>query len=134
MSIAALPEPDGQPSNYSRFPWTRWRPAAWLIEGQLRENGMTVGNRFHSRLTIRIGKFLDKTGSMSNPNRGVCSLAAKRAFAFVTVLTRLLARRHGLYFSRNSRLRAVTDESTLTRRSACTGCGDSASQRHGGKC
>ena len=31
----------------------------WLIDGELREKPMTVRNRFHSRLTIRIGKLLD---------------------------------------------------------------------------
>ncbi len=31
----------------------------WLIAGELRERPMTVRNRFHSRVTIRVGKFLD---------------------------------------------------------------------------
>jgi len=31
----------------------------WLIAGELRERPMTVRNRFHSRVMIRVGKFLD---------------------------------------------------------------------------
>jgi Uma2 family endonuclease len=31
----------------------------WLIAGELRERPMTVRNRFHSRVMIRTGKFLD---------------------------------------------------------------------------
>jgi Uma2 family endonuclease len=31
----------------------------WLIRGQLREKPMTVRNRTHSRIMIRVGKFLD---------------------------------------------------------------------------
>jgi Uma2 family endonuclease len=31
----------------------------WLIKGELRERPMTVRNRFHSRVLIRVGKFLD---------------------------------------------------------------------------
>jgi len=34
-------------------------PERWLIAGELRERPMTLRNRFHSRATIRIGKFLD---------------------------------------------------------------------------
>jgi Uma2 family endonuclease len=31
----------------------------WLVRGQLRERPMTVRNRYHSRIMIRVGKFLD---------------------------------------------------------------------------
>lgn len=31
----------------------------WLVSGELRERPMTVRNRFHSRVMIRAGKFLD---------------------------------------------------------------------------
>src|SRR5947209_2923066 len=31
----------------------------WLIRGQLREKPMTVRNRWHSRLVVRLGKLLD---------------------------------------------------------------------------
>jgi Uma2 family endonuclease len=31
----------------------------WLIEGQLRERPMTLRNRWHSRIMVRVGKFLD---------------------------------------------------------------------------
>src|SRR5262245_55737576 len=31
----------------------------WLIDGELREKPMTVRNRFHSRLTTRVARFLD---------------------------------------------------------------------------
>ena len=31
----------------------------WLIAGELRERPMTLRNRFHSRATIRVGKYLD---------------------------------------------------------------------------
>jgi Uma2 family endonuclease len=31
----------------------------WLIRGQLREKPMTVRNRWHSRIMVRVGRFLD---------------------------------------------------------------------------
>lgn len=32
----------------------------WLVRGELRENGMTVRNRFHGRVTVRASRFLDE--------------------------------------------------------------------------
>jgi Uma2 family endonuclease len=32
----------------------------WLVDGEIREFGMTQRNRFHSRLLIRLGRFLDE--------------------------------------------------------------------------
>ncbi len=31
----------------------------WLIDGQLREQTMTIRNRFHSRIMVRVSRFLD---------------------------------------------------------------------------
>src|SRR3954468_23501632 len=42
----------------------------WLIDGELRERPMTVRNRFHSRVLIRVGKFLDNWLDEQPPPRG----------------------------------------------------------------
>lgn len=42
----------------------------WLVEGQLREKPMTVRNRFHSRVMVRIAKFLDNWNDLRPEPRG----------------------------------------------------------------
>ncbi len=42
----------------------------WLIEGQLREKPMTVRNRVHSRIMVRIAKFLDNWADAQPMPRG----------------------------------------------------------------
>jgi Uma2 family endonuclease len=42
----------------------------WLIDGELRERPMTMRNRFHSRVLIRVGKFLDDWLDQQPPPRG----------------------------------------------------------------
>lgn len=42
----------------------------WLIDGELRERPMTVRNRLHSRVMIRVGKFLDNWLDQQPPPRG----------------------------------------------------------------
>jgi len=46
------------------------RTDRWLIAGELRERPMTLRNRFHSRLTIRIGKLLDNWLDLQPQPRG----------------------------------------------------------------
>jgi Uma2 family endonuclease len=52
----------------------------WLIRGQLREKPMTVRNRTHSRIMIRVGKFLDNWLDQQPEPRGqvLCGEAGVR--------------------------------------------------------
>jgi Uma2 family endonuclease len=43
----------------------------WLIQGHLREKAMTLRNRTHSRVMIRVGKFLDNWLDSQPEPRGV---------------------------------------------------------------
>lgn len=42
----------------------------WLIDGEIREFGMTQRNRFHGRLLIRLGRFLDEWAERQPRPRG----------------------------------------------------------------
>lgn len=42
----------------------------WLIDGHLREKAMTVRNRWHSRVMVRISRFLDTWLDQQPPPRG----------------------------------------------------------------
>jgi len=44
--------------------------ARWLIRGQLREQPMTVRNRWHSRIVVRVAKFLDNWLDAQTEPRG----------------------------------------------------------------
>ncbi len=52
----------------------------WLIRGQLRERPMTVRNRVHSRIMVRVGKFLDNWLDQQPEPRGsvLCGEAGVR--------------------------------------------------------
>jgi Uma2 family endonuclease len=42
----------------------------WLIDGQLKERPMTLRNRYHSHIVIRIGSFIDQWIDRQPPPRG----------------------------------------------------------------
>jgi Uma2 family endonuclease len=56
MSVAAAPRPM---TTEEMLALPEDGVERWLIRGQLREKPMTVRNRWHSRIMIRVGKLLD---------------------------------------------------------------------------